>query len=282
MERIATKTTVSYMNKAACESIPIPVPPLPEQRKIAAILSTWDEAIDLTERLIAAKQRRNQALMQRLLLVNQKDESPKHRFPAFSGSWQQVQFGDIFERVTRKNSIGNNNVLTISAQHGLISQTEFFNKIVASESLSGYYLLKRGEFAYNKSYSAGYPYGAFKRQDAYDAGVLSTLYVCFRFKSSDVNSDYFVHFFEAGGMNHGVYSIAQEGARNHGLLNMSVNDLFALPLHIPSLDEQNALASLFNDLDKELALHQQKLAALRRQKQGLMQQLLTGRVRVAG
>ena len=93
--------------------------------------------------------------------------------------WKSVKFEYLFDRLTRKNTDGNKNVLTISARHGLINQEEFFNKSVASDDLSGYYLLERGDFAYNKSYSAGYNFGAFKRLTRYDSGVVSPLYICF-------------------------------------------------------------------------------------------------------
>ena len=104
-------------------------------------------------------------------------------------SWKKVKLGDLFERVTRKNTnLESNNVLTISAQYGLINQEEFFNKSVAGKNLKNYYLLKKGEFAYNKSYSAGYPMGASKMLEKYDEGVISTLYICFRSKSDLVNN----------------------------------------------------------------------------------------------
>lgn len=86
--------------------------------------------------------------------------------------WEETRFRNMFSRVTRKNKEGNDNVLTISAQYGLISQRDFFNKDIASEDKSNYYLLKNGEFAYNKSYSNGYPFGALKRLDMYDKGIV--------------------------------------------------------------------------------------------------------------
>lgn len=280
LEIKSSGSTAKGIKQSELRQILIPLPPLPEQQKISEILSTWDEAIDLTQQLIDAKKKRKKGLMQKLLWVAKGDESPKLRLSEYRDSWHLTRFGDIFERVTRKNSEGNNNPLTISAQHGLVSQTQFFNKVVASDSLDRYYLLRCGEFAYNKSYSEGYPFGAFKRLDKYDAGALSTLYICFRIIDSDTSSDYFVHFFESGGMNRGIYSIAQEGARNHGLLNMSVKDVFNLHIYIPSYEEQKELAKFFNMLDEEILLLKKKLAALQKQKKGLMQQLLTGKTRV--
>ena len=86
--------------------------------------------------------------------------------------WDEERLKHYFKRLTRKNSEKNQNVLTISAQYGLISQEEFFNKSVASEDKSNYFLLNKGDFAYNKSYSSGYPYGAIKRLEYYEKGIV--------------------------------------------------------------------------------------------------------------
>ncbi|MGD1370324.1 restriction endonuclease subunit S, partial [Enterococcus faecium] len=109
------------------------------------------------------------------------DTQPEIRFPEFTDEWEQRKLGEVATRVTRKNKkLESTLPLTISAQFGLVDQNTFFNKQIASKDVSGYYLLKKGEFAYNKSYSNGYPWGAVKRLDKYDMGVLSTLYICFR------------------------------------------------------------------------------------------------------
>ena len=278
----ATGTSGSMKNisQEAFFDVKIPLPPLPEQRKIAEILGTWDAAIERVTRLIAALQRRKQGLMQRLLVPHKADGQPEVRLPGFAASWRIARFDEVFARVTRKNSVGNKTVLTASGQHGLISQTDYFNRNVASESLDGYYLLHRGEFAYNRSSMNGYPYGAIKQLEAYEAGVLSTLYLCFGLFAEACTPRFYKHFFEAGGMNRGIYSIAQEGARNHGLLNVGVSEFFGLSVPVPSLDEQQRLADLFDVVEQEIDKTIAYRAALRQQKQGLMQRLLTGQVRV--
>ena len=256
------------------------LPPLAEQKKIAEILSTWDEAIALTEQLIDALGRRKKGLMQRLLLVPAGMEHPQVRFPDFTERWEVYEFGQVFERVTRKNDNGCDNVLTASAEFGLISQTEYYNRSVAGASLENYYLLHQGEFAYNRSSADGYPYGALKRLERYEEGVVSTLYICFRLAEENFDPVFFKHFFEAGGMDRALYQIVQEGARSHGLLNVSLSDFFSLQIHTPSPEEQHALAEFFDLVDKEIQLARQRLEALKRQKKGLMQRLLTGQVRV--
>lgn len=261
------------LNIADIEIFEFPFPPLPEQRRIAEILSTWDHAIETVEALVANVRTQKKALMQSLL-------TGKKRLPGFSGEWHWITFSDVFERVRERNEIGNTNVLTISAQHGLISQVDYFNKSVASDDVRGYTLLRRGDFAYNKSYSDGYPMGAFKPLERYDSGIVSSLYICFRLTSADYNHDFFRHYFEAGLFNQEVAAIAQEGARNHGLLNVSVVDFFDTSLHTPSREEQAAIARVINEAESIQCRLEAQLAALRQEKRALMQQLLTGKRRV--
>ena len=171
-------------------------------------------------------------------------------------------------------------MLTISEQHGLISQVEYFNKSVASDDVRGYTLLQRGDFAYNKSYSDGYPMGAIKPLDRYDSGIVSSLYICFRLTRRGFDHDFFRHYFEAGLFNREIAAIAQEGARNHGLLNVSVVEFFETSLHIPQPGEQAAIAKVINAAEAEEQAYQAQLTALRQEKAALMQQLLTGKRRV--
>lgn len=266
-------TNLASINSTQLKQFPVLLPPLLEQQRISKILSTWDRAIDTVEALIANARAQKKALMQFLL-------TGKKRLPGFSNDWHWINFADVFERVREKNAVGNTNVLTISAQHGLISQVEYFNKSVASEDVRGYTLLHRGDFAYNKSYSEGYPMGAFKPLERYETGIVSSLYICFRLHAAEHDHAFFRYYFEAGLFNREVAAIAQEGARNHGLLNVSVVDFFDTSLHAPSHEEQVAIARVINEADrKERALANQ-LAALRQEKSALMQQLLTGKRRV--
>lgn len=174
--------------------------------------------------------------------------------------WKKVKLGDLFERVTRKNTnLKSENVLTISAQYGLINQEEFFNKSVAGKNLKSYYLLKKGEFAYNKSYSAGYPMGATKMLEKYDYGVVSSLYICFKSRSDLVNNEYFKYYFESKQYYDELSKIAQEGARNHGLLNVSSEDFFNINIFLPSIEEQEKIVKILDNINKIIALNNDKL-----------------------
>lgn len=170
----------------------------------------------------------------------------------FKDDYTVYRLNEICKRVTRKNkNIESTLPLTISAQYGLVDQITFFNKSVASSNLEGYYLLKNGEFAYNKSYSKDYPWGAIKRLDKYEQGCLSTLYICFDINKT-CNSDYLVHYFESPKWYKQVSDIAGEGARNHGLLNISVDDFFQTKHRFPSLDEQVKVSKLLNLIETRI------------------------------
>ena len=181
--------------------------------------------------------------------------------------------GDKFERVTRKNTAGNTNVLTISAQHGLINQFEYYNNQYASEDTSGYTLLRKGEFAYNKSYSEGYPLGATKKLERYESGIVSPLYICFAAKAG-VCVDFYSHYFESEPFYREIYKIAQEGARNHGLLNVPAEDFFQIKIADPPLAEQKRIAEILGCCDRGIALKKELIAEKKRQKKALMQKLL--------
>ena len=187
-------------------------------------------------------------------------------------TWEQRKLGDIADRVVRKN-INNESTLplTISAQYGLIDQVTYFNNRVASRDVSNYYLVLNGEFAYNKSTSDGFPYGAVKRLDLYRKGVLSTLYIVFSIKNKKkTNSDFLTFFFDTDRWHKGVYERAAEGARNHGLLNISADDFFDIDLSLPkSEQEQAVIGAYFKQLDNLITLHQSKLKLLKQIKQSM-------------
>lgn len=175
--------------------------------------------------------------------------------------WEQRKLGDIVTRVIRKNeNLESKLPLTISAQFGLIAQDEFFDKRIASKNISHYYLIRKGEFAYNKSTSMDAPWGAIKRLEHYDNGVLSTLYIMFRILDENkVNSDYIVSYYVTNLWHKGVREVAAEGARNHGLLNIAPVDFFETTLTIPSNEnEQKNIGEYFRRLDRLITLHQRQ------------------------
>ena len=193
--------------------------------------------------------------------MTKKSDAPAIRFKGFSDAWEQRKLGELVDRVVRKN-INNESTLplTISAQYGLVDQITYFNNRVASRDVSNYYLVLNGEFAYNKSTSDGYPFGAVKRLDLYEKGVLSTLYIVFApKKEQQIDSDYLTVFFDTDRWHKGVAERAAEGARNHGLLNISAEDFFDIDLSVPKdIVEQKQIGAFIRQLDNLITLHQRE------------------------
>lgn len=272
--QLVSGSTVFHLYASSLEKLKIPLPQLEEQQKIADCLSSLDDLITAQNQKVEALKQYKKGLMQQLFPA-EGETVPKLRFPEFKNDseWREKPFNEIFSRVTSKNHENNLNVLTISAQMGLVSQLEYFNKSVSAKDVSGYYLLHKGDFAYNKSYSQGYPVGAIKLLNNYDKGVVSTLYICFRAKDVSDNL-FFEQYFDAGLLNSQIETIAQEGARNHGLLNLSVVDFFELTkLYLPSSDERKKIASFLTSIDELINIEIDVLDALKEHKKGLMQQL---------
>ena len=249
------------------QAFPLPVPPLPEQRKIAEILRTWDEAIDLAERLVVEAELSHVARVSQLITK--------------SGGDKHVVLDSLVRVVTTKNTVGNTNVLTSSARLGLVSQNEYFNKSVAGANLAGYLLLEHGDFAYNRSASKGNPFGVIRRLEKYPRGILSTLYLCFRIvDETRVSGDYLSHLLQSGVLDRQLSLICQAGARSHGLLNVSKSDFLQMVIPVPPIEAQDKIARLLDAGRREIMLLDKKVDALKEQKLGLMQQLLTGKIRV--
>ncbi len=247
-------------------------PSLQEQRKIGQLILLIDERISTQIRIIEdLKSERKYLLEQLFCLPNER--APKLRLKGMTGEWQNVKLCDIVDRVTEKNKTNTcKRVLTIAAQYGLIDQQEFFNKQIASSDLTTYYLLHKGDFAYNKSYSGDYSWGAVKRLDKYDEGVLSSLYICFR-PNENVDSDFLYHYFESTKWYRGISEISGEGARNHGLLNMSVDDYFNTLHRIPTQREQMAVANALNVLVDKIDIETEILNKLQKQKSYLLKEM---------
>ena len=188
----------------------------------------------------------------------EKQNTPEIRFEGFTDPWEQRKLGEVAHRVIRKNEGNQSDLpLTISAQHGLVDQRDYFNNQVASRDMSGYYLLENGEFAYNKSTSGESPWGAIKRLTKYEKGCLSTLYICFGLDQGD--PDFLVTYYETNRWHGAVQMIAAEGARNHGLLNIAPNDFFETSLTLPcSTEEQKQIGCFFTQLNSLITLHQRK------------------------
>ena len=144
--------------------------------------------------------------------------------------------------------------------------------------MSGYYLIYNGEFAYNKSYSVGFDFGSVKRLDKYSNGALSTLYICFALEDI-VNSDFIVGYFDSCKWNRHVSKVCAEGARNHGLLNISADDFMKMNIYLPNLEEQKKIADFLTAFDKRITVQQNIIADLEETKKGLLQKIFSQEIR---
>ena len=230
-------------------SVSVLLPGTEEQDRIADFFRHLDNLITLHQRECISFTGR----AGRLILTANKKRT--------TSSWEQRKLGELVDRVVRKNTNNESTLpLTISAQYGLVDQITYFNNRVASRDVSNYYLVLNGEFAYNKSTSDGYPFGAVKRLDLYEKGVLSTLYIVFApKKEQQIDSDYLTVFFDTDRWHKGVAERAAEGARNHGLLNISAEDFFDIDLSVPKdIVEQKQIGAFIRQLDNLITLHQRK------------------------
>jgi len=250
----------------------IAVPSLEEQRRIGAFFDRLDSLITLHQRKYDKLCVLKKSMLDKMF---PKGGSlyPEIRFAGFTDPWEQRKLGEVARRVTRKNENRDSDLpLTISAQYGLVDQRTFFNNQVASKDMSGYFLLRKGEFAYNKSTSTDSPWGAIKRLEKYDMGCVSTLYICFELLSGD--PDFLVTYYETDRWYKAVQLIAAEGARNHGLLNIAPDDFFETQICIPKrIDEQRQIGAFFDRLDSLITLHQRKLELLRNIKKSMLDKM---------
>ncbi len=208
------------------------------------------------------------------------EKRPKLRFPGFDEPWRAEKLSDFAERVTRKNSNNETDLpLTISSKDGLVDQISYFNKTVASKDMSGYYLLRNGEYAYNKSYSVGYDFGSIKRLDRYPMGALSTLYICFALKKHD--TDFIKVYFDSLKWYKEIYMISAEGARNHGLLNVPTDEFFATKHYLPeNTAEQRKVADFLIALDRRIDAQQSLVVNLKKYKRGVFETVFSQKVRL--
>ena len=246
-----------------------------EQEKLGELFFSLDNLITLHQRKLEKLKIVKKAMLENCFPKNG-EKVPRFRFSGFTGDWEQRKLGELVDRVVRKNTNNESTLpLTISAQYGLVNQILYFNNRVASRDVSNYYLVLNGEFAYNKSTSDGYPFGAVKRLDLYEKGVLSTLYIVFAPKEDhQIDSDFLTVFFDTDRWYKGVAERASEGARNHGLLNISAENFFDIDLSMPEdIAEQKQIGAIIRNLDHLITLHQRKLEKLKIIKKSFLEKM---------
>ncbi len=266
------------INSSDVRKLKVCLPPLPEQKAIARLLSTWDDAISKTEKLIAQKELQFKWLMQQLL-------TGKKRLKGFEkekqkSKWKEMKVGDLFNEIIVSNDGDEKHIImTISSKRGLVSQEDKFDKVIAGDSLKKYTLLRRNDFAYNKGNSKTYQMGCVFQLEDFESALVPFVYICFS-PTEKVNSKFYSYFFMAHGLDRQLKRIITSGARGDGLLNVNSDDFFKLKIPFPIKTEQTAISNVLHSAEKEIQLFKMKTEKLREEKKGLMQQLLTGKKRI--
>ncbi len=265
------------LNKASLEKMPLLVPPVQEQKKIAKILSTWDKAITTTEQLLTNSQQQKKALMQQLLTGKKRllDENGVR----FRGEWKFQQINDISNRIQRKTDGNDHPILTISSLSGFVRQDERYSRYMAGKSVENYILLKKGEFAYNKGNSKTYEFGCIFDLKDFETGLVPHVYVCFKLKPG-LSHRYFKYLFEADYLKPQLGRLVNTGVRNNGLLNIKPAEFMATKVPVPCLEEQEKIADVLHASSETIRNLQSTIEHLKEEKKALMQQLLTGMRRV--
>ncbi|EML8047405.1 restriction endonuclease subunit S [Pseudomonas aeruginosa] len=252
--------------------ITVLIPPLPEQEKIAAVLSTWDKAIALTEQLLDKSRQQKKALMQQLIGKAEGHKEGKNAINA-------KRIVDIADRIQRKSDGGEHPVLTISSLSGFVRQDEKYSRFMAGKSVENYILLNHGEFAYNKGNSKTYEFGCIFDLSSFETGLVPHVYICFKLKPG-LSHRYFKYLFEADYLKPQLGQLVNTGVRNNGLLNIKPSEFMNTKVPVPSLEEQERIADILHVASEQIIALEKRLACLRQEKKALMQQLLTGKRRV--
>ena len=241
------------------------IPKKAEQEQIANILSTWDQAIELKEKLIDEKKKQKTGLMQKLL-------TGKVRLRSFIGEWKEVKLGKVIREINDKTTENNQYQVLTSSRQGIFLQEEYFNKSVASSNNIGYKIIKKGQFTYRTMSDDGS--FKFNRLMEYEEGIVSPAYVVF--ETTKINPVFLMNLMNDYSFNKHIQKETQGGTR----LSLKYNSLKEFVIKIPSIEEQDAIANVLNIVDKVIELNQKELEKIKLQKKGLMQLLLTGIVRV--
>lgn len=261
--------TINSINGSDLKEFKIPLPPLPEQQKIAAILSTWDEAISKTQQLINQLKERNSGLQQKML-------TGKKRLKGFNGEWIYFPLHKYAKELSLKN-INNKELIVLSCTkyNGLVSSLEYFGKQMFSKDVSTYKIVPKNCFAYATNHIEE---GSIGLQLNYEEALISPMYTVFKTDISLFDNTFLYKVFKSHNYIH-EYQKRMEGSidRRGGL---RWDEFSKIKIPVISLDEQRAILNILNQSDYEVKIQEQKLETLKQQKKGLMQKLLTGKIRV--
>ncbi len=284
LSKLATGTSDSMKNisKADLLTLKVPTPPYAEQKRIAAIINHCNDSIYLTERLIATKQERRNWLIQQLLTGKKRlpgfeksKEFRKTPFGTLPADWDYPKIGETAREVSERN--GDNverPVLSCTKHQGLVDSLVYFGKRIFSEDLSAYKLVRRDQFAYATNHIEE---GSIGYQNLYDEALISPIYTVFQ-TDNTIDDSFLFLLLKTETYRHIFASNTSASVDRRGSLRW--NDFARIHIPRPAIEEQQAIVRVIDTAGRELDLLRSQLSALQEQKKGLMQQLLTGKVRV--
>lgn len=207
------------------------------------------------------------------------EKRPKLRFPSFDEPWQSTLLSSVFAKNTKKNTDGQiTNVICNSAKQGLIPQREYFDKDIAnSDNTSGYYIIEENDFVYNPRKSSDAPYGPISSYKYSDAGIVSPLYLCFRAKGA-INPSFYEWYFRSSAWHRYVYMSGDSGAR-HDRVSIKDDVFFAMPISIPSVREQEHIASFLDMIDQRIDKQRALVDNFKKYKRGAVDGLLSRKIK---
>lgn len=271
LAKFASGSGVPTLNRNDVHVSKVAVPPKQEQNRIVEVLELWDTAIEKQSELIEKLKLRKRALMQQLL-------TGKKRLPGFNDEWKHVPIKTFAKEVSNRNVGGANHiVLSCTKYDGLVPSLEYFGKQIYSNDLSSYKIIPQGHFAYATNHIEE---GSIGYQSNYENGLISPMYTVFVTNKEKVNDTFLYSVLKSHHLIY-LYKSMMEGSINRrGGLRW--DSFSTIKIDLPSLEEQNVIASVLVKADEEIELAKEKLSNLQAQKRGLMQQLLTGRKRIIG
>jgi type I restriction enzyme S subunit len=261
-------TKVRHTSPNKIRNVPAVFPPKGQQEKIAGILNTWDRGIRLMSALIAAKLCFKQGLTQQLLTA-------KWRFREFKDEWKHVRMDDIAREFSERNTEGETiQVFSCTKYDGLVDSLKYFGKRVFSDNTANYKVVRRNDFAYATNHIEEGSIGLLSHADA---GLVSPMYTVFR-TNGEVVPDYLFRLLKTETYRQIFASFTSASVNRRGSLRWK--QFATIPLKLPSVKEQRRINDALSVFDNEIELLRKELDALKKQKKGLMQKLLTGQVRV--
>jgi len=279
VETVSARSGQPGVNGTQFAQMPVPLPGLSEQQKIADCLSSLDELIELEAKKLEALQAHKKGLMQQLF-PREGETTPRLRFPEFrdAGPWEVKRLGEIVEIINERAGDKKCTLLSVTAGIGLVSQVEKFGCEIAGKQRRNYFILRKNDFAYNKSSTKDYPEGYIGLYEGDEiAAVPNSIFVCFRPAQEKVVPRYLRFLFEINVHGRWMRRFITVGARAHGSLNIDNHDLLHIPIPLPatavSIPEQQKIADCLSSLDELIELQAKQLEALKAHKKGLMQQL---------